>query len=288
MTTSTGTTPSSTAASSGVGLTTANESNLSNWAGPYVTEMLGRGEALASTPYQAYTGPLTAGSSALQQQAFQGLAGLAVPTNEQMTFTPQAFTGDTAQQYMNPYLQASLDPQLAEARRQAEIQRQSTMGQYTKAGAYGGGRQAIANAESDRALLANLANITGKGYNEAYTQGLNQFNAEQNRGMQATQNAQQYGLNALAAQRAAGETERAIEAEGIAADKAQFEAERDDPFKKTQFMQSLLQNLPLATQSYSYSQPSAIAQASSNALGIMGLLNSIFGNNTGTTSSGTT
>ena len=52
------------------------ESSLSNWAGPYVTDMLGKGKALAQTPYQAYTGPLTAGSSALQNQAFTGLAGL--------------------------------------------------------------------------------------------------------------------------------------------------------------------------------------------------------------------
>ena len=35
--------------------------SLSPYAAPFVTEMLGRGQALASTPYQAYTGPLTAG-----------------------------------------------------------------------------------------------------------------------------------------------------------------------------------------------------------------------------------
>jgi hypothetical protein len=40
---------------------TAEESSLSSWAGPYVTEMLGRGQALAGMPYQAYMGPLTAG-----------------------------------------------------------------------------------------------------------------------------------------------------------------------------------------------------------------------------------
>jgi hypothetical protein len=63
-----------------VGQQTGTESSLSNWAGPYVTEMLGRGQALASQPYQAYTGPLTAGQSGLQTQAFQGLAGLTIPT----------------------------------------------------------------------------------------------------------------------------------------------------------------------------------------------------------------
>jgi hypothetical protein len=42
------------------------ESSLSNWAGPYVTDMLGQGQALADMPYEAYEGPLTAGASDLQ------------------------------------------------------------------------------------------------------------------------------------------------------------------------------------------------------------------------------
>ena len=44
---------------------------------------------------------------------------------------------------------------------------------------------------------------------------------------------------------------------------AQFEEERDFPYKNVQFMQSLLSELPLKTQSYSYSQPSQL----SNILG---------------------
>ena len=52
------------------------ESALSNWAGEYVTDMLGRGAALADEGYQGYTGPLTAGQSELQTQAFQGIGGL--------------------------------------------------------------------------------------------------------------------------------------------------------------------------------------------------------------------
>jgi hypothetical protein len=71
----------------------AEESSLSSWAGPYVTEMLGRGQALAGMPYQAYMGPLTAGQSTLQDTAFQGLAGLNIPTAQQTTYDPMSFTG---------------------------------------------------------------------------------------------------------------------------------------------------------------------------------------------------
>ena len=51
------------------------ENTLSNYAGPYVTDMLAKGAALSDMPYTAYEGPLTAGSSALQDQAFAGYAG---------------------------------------------------------------------------------------------------------------------------------------------------------------------------------------------------------------------
>ena len=103
-----------------VGQQTGTESSLSNWAGDYVTNMLGKGQALSNAPYQAYSGPLTAGGSNLQNQAFSGLAGLTIPTDKMGAYTPGSFT-DTgvAQKYMNPYIQASLDPQIAEARRQS-------------------------------------------------------------------------------------------------------------------------------------------------------------------------
>lgn len=270
---------------SNVGQQIGAESSLSNWAGPYVTEMLGRGQAIASQPYQAYTGPLTAGESALQRQAFQGLASLAIPTAAQTTYTPGQFTAEDAQRLMNPYLQAALDPQIAEARRQAEIQNLANRTAATKAGAYGGGRFALMESENQRNLLQNLAGITGTGYKSAYDQAVQQFNAEQQRQQQATQMAQQYGLSALQQQANLGAQQRAIEQEGVMADLGQFREERDFPYKQVQYMQSLLQNLPLQAQSYSYAQPSLLSQVGQGAAGL-GELARIFGGTgaaTGTT-----
>ena len=48
-----------------------------------------------------------------------------------------------------------------------------------------------------------------------------------------------------------GATQRGIESEGITADRLQFEEERDFPYKQVQYMQSLLQGLPIEAQSYS-------------------------------------
>ncbi len=259
-----------------VGQQTGSESSLSNWAGDYVTDMLGKGQALANQPYQAYTGPLSAGQSTAQQAAFQGVGNLSVPTGQMGAagFQPQKFTAQAAQDYMNPYLQAALDPQIEEARRQAQITRLGDANRLTQAGAYGGSRQAIMESELNRSLGQNLANITGQGYQTAYDKAMQQFNTEQSAAQQAQNLTNQYGLQALQNQANLGAQERAIQAEGIAADIAQFEEERDFPYKQTQYQQSLLQGLPLAAQSYSYAKPSQLSELLGGSGGLMGLLQS--------------
>jgi len=274
----------------------AEESSLSSFAGPYVTQMLGKGAALANMPYTAYEGPLSAGPSALQTQAFQGLGALQVPGNASMQYNPMSFTGaayappsaadvaagapgvttpasgNVVQQYMTPYLQAALDPQYAAARREAEISAQKLQSQFGRAGAYGGSRQGVAEAELQRGLLDRMSDITGRGYNEAFTQAQNQFNTEQNREMQAAQQASRLGLDILDKQRAGGTEQRNIEQSGIAADLAQFEFERDYPQRQVQFMQSLLQGLPLETQAYNYTSTSPLQSIASGGADILSTL----------------
>lgn len=253
---------------------TSTESTLSNWVGPYVTDMLGKGAALAETPYTAYTGPLTAGPSNLQQQAFSGLASLTLPTATASTpYTPTSFTADgVANTYMNPYVSTALTPQMDEARRQAEIERVLNAGRMSRAGAYGGSRQAIMESEMDRNLLDNLAKIYGTGMDRAYESGRSQFNIEEDRRMRAGQDTRNYVLDALGRQLDAGGLQRAIEAEGIGADRAQFQEERDYPYKMVQYMQSLLQGLPLQTNAYSYMQPSGWSSFLGNTGGILSLM----------------
>lgn len=274
-TNSTGTT--STPADPLVGKQTGAESSISSLFGPYVTDMLGQGQALANQPYQAYTGPLTAGQSDLQTQAFQGLAGLTIPTDQMTAYTPQAFTAEAAGQYMNPYLMAALQPQIDEARRQSEISRVDQAGRLTRAGAYGGGRQAIMESELNRNLLQNLSGITGTGYRQAFDTAQGQFNIEQQRQGEQQQRAREYGLATLGRQAEFGGTQRGIEQEGLTADQKQFEEERDFPYRQVQYMQSLLQGLPVAAQTYSYAQPGALSEILSGAGGIRDLYDVIFG-----------
>jgi len=235
-----------------IGQVSSQTDTLSPWAAPYVGDMLSKGQALANLPYQAYTGPISAGASDLQQQAFQGLGSLTLPT----AATAGSFTAPgMAQQYMNPYINMALQPQMEEARRQSQIEQQRLQGQYSRAGAYGGGRQAVAEAELSGALQRNLANIYGTGMQQAYDRAADLFGQERD-----------YGLKALEAQQLGGATQRDIEQQGIAANIAQFEEERDYPYKQLQFQQSLLQDLPIQQIQRDYVPQSDIAKW----LGIIG------------------
>jgi len=279
-----------------IGTSTGSTETLSSWAAPYVTNMLGKGQALSNMPFQGYGGPLTAGESALQTQAFQGLANLAMPTAAQTTYDPMSFTGagyaaptaaqaaagetgtytpasgDVMQQYMTPYIQGALDPQYAAAQRQADISAQNLQSQFGKAGAYGGSRQGVAEAELQRGLLDRMAGITGTGYQQAFEQAQNQFNAEQQRQMAAAGQAQQYGIQALGAQRLGGAEQRGIESEGVAADYAQFREERDYPFKQVDFQKGLLSNLPIQQTTTQYADPSTLQKFGAGASEVLTIL----------------
>jgi hypothetical protein len=262
---------------------TSSQSTLSEYAGPYVTEMLGKAQAISEQPYAVYQGPMTAGESGLQNKVFQGLGNLNFPSQLGQTFsstgaytppamTPGAYapgaigtgagapmgggiaglggmgggTGTTtpplgmASQYMNPYLQSVLQPQLEELRRQSQINLQPGLTKMTQAGGYGGGRQAIMESEANRNLLQQQNQAIGTGYSNAYDKAMGQFNTEQG---QAKTLADIMGQ--------AGAAQRGIEQEGITADYNEFLAQRDYPQKMLQFQQSMLQGLPISTVSTS-------------------------------------
>ena len=228
-------------------------STLSPWVGDYVTSALGQGAALANAPYQAYQGPLTAGASGLQQQAFAGASEMA-----QAGYTPGQFTGgfgvQQAQQYMNPYLQASLDPQLKELQRQSDIARMADAGRLTKAGAFGGSRQAIMESEGRRNLLDKQQDVLGQGYKTAYDLGLGQFNKEREADEASRQFGAGFGLKSVAQLADLGETQRGITSEGIAADKAQFEEQRDFAYGMPKYQLGLLSGLPIGSNTTSVDQ----------------------------------
>jgi hypothetical protein len=266
------------------GLTGANtgfESSLSNWAGEYVTDMLGKGRALSENPYEAYQGPLTAGASGLQSQAFQGAGNLQIPQADMGTFTPQSYTDEgVAQQYMNPFLEQMLRPQLEELQRQADRQRIAQAGRLTNAGAYGGSRQAIMESELARNLLDEVSQLTGQAYAGAYDRGAAQFNTEQDRQRATQEQTNRYGFDVLQRLQDLGAVERGVEAEGVRADREQFEQELAFPYKQLTFQQSLLDGLPISSQDYTYTEPSQLQQTLNTVAGGSALVDQLFGTGT--------
>ena len=180
-------------------------------------------------------------------------------------FNPTQLDATQVSNYMNPYLSSVLDPQIAEARRQSEIDRIANAGKLTRAGAYGGSRQAVMESEGADNLQRQLAGITGKGYASAYDRAIDQFNREQDFGLKSQDFNNQYGFNVLGGQGAAGDTQRGIMSEGIAADRDQFQEEKLFPYVQTQFQKSLLEGLPVAAQETQYSQPSGLANTAGQA-----------------------
>jgi hypothetical protein len=256
---------------------TGTETGPNSWSGDYLSNMLGKSQALAESPYQQYMGPLSAGASGLQNQVFGGLQNTAFPSNLGQSFssagaypaptlgtsgttpttptTPTQPTGIAAQ-YMNPYLQGVLDPQMAELRRQNDITNMGTNAKMTQAGGFGGGRQAIMNSENNRNMMQEMNKTVGAGYANAYDKAQQQFNTEQIQGR---------SLADLMAQQ--GNAQRGIEAEGMAADKASFESARENPYKMLQFQQSMLQGMPISATSYNIAQPTKLQEIMAGAAG---------------------
>jgi hypothetical protein len=260
--------PTSTGAG-GIPQDVSRTSTLSPWVGDYVTNALGQGAALASAPYQAYQGPLTAGASNLQQQAFAGASDITAGG-----YIPGSFMGSfdatQANQYMNPYIKASLDPQLTELKRQSDIARLDDAARLTKAGAFGGSRQAIMESEGRRNLLDKQQDLIGQGYKTAFDTGASRFAADQAAQERSRQYSADFGLKSVGQLADLGATQRGITSEGLAADKAQFQEERDFAYKMPQYQLGLLSGLPIGANTTAVNQD-AISKLQGDISGLASL-----------------
>jgi hypothetical protein len=108
-----------------------------------------------------------------------------------------------AQAYMSPYMQNVVDIQQREVQRQADIAGTKRGAQFAQAGAFGGSRQAIENAEAARNLATQKGDIQAQGLQSAFQAAQGQFNTEQQARLQAElanqQVQQQTGVQNLSA-----------------------------------------------------------------------------------------
>ena len=156
----------------------------------------------------------------------------ATQTTSNYSFNPyaaQSFTDSgKAASYMSPYMQNVVDVQSQQARRQAEIAGQTQQAQAARSGAFGGARDYISRAQGNADLQRTLAGIQATGSQNAFQQGMQQFNAEQSANQAAANlNAQQGQFGAqqsLQAQLANQQANQA--AAGLNAQQGQFGAQQ--------------------------------------------------------------
>lgn len=271
--------------------TITTQNPISQAAQPYVENLLGNAQTLANQPYQPYGQQRTADFTDLQNQSFQGAQGLGVqPQIGQATglagasgiggfgVANQATAGGFQNQlggYMNPYLQYSLAPQLAEANRAYDISGVNQQAKATQSGAFGGSREAIMAAENERNRNMGLQSIIGQGYNTAFNQAQQQYNQNlQNQlagyGLANTAAGTlgqlgQTGFNqqqaALGMQNQFGAQQQQQQQNVLNQQYQDFLAQRQDPYTKLAFQQNMMSGLPLTSNTQNvYSNPSTLSQ----------------------------
>lgn len=213
--------------------TTAYQTNLPEYAKPYVENMLNAAQAQIYNPdmtsfreYKPYSTDPTkyfAGPSGLQQSTYGEAAGMQTPGGfapaQQLTglaamgqmgagrdFARQATDPNAVARYMSPYMQNVVDTQKLAALRDYQVATPARQAQQTLRGAFGGSRSAIENAEAQRNLMSQLQGIQATGTQQAFqnAQAQQQFGA--NLGLQglgaAAQSAGQLGQLAGSQQQA--------------------------------------------------------------------------------------
>jgi len=207
-----------------------------------------------SIPTSTYTGRnFVAGQTGLETQAQTAAAGL------------NSLLGSQGyQQFQSPYQQQVIDTSLAEFDRNAAVQQTGLRDSSIQAGAYGGGREGIMQAEAMRNNQLNRgqlqAGLQQEGFQNAQAQALAQAQAQQ-------------GLGTYQAQLGAGQ--RQINQGQLAADQ---EAARETAFADyTQLglvapqLASVIGGFPAATQMQSTPPPSTTQQLLGLGIGAAGL-----------------
>ena len=98
-----------------------------------------------------------------------------------------SFLNQNMQAYMNPYTQAVTEQSLADLERSRHLQQQQTAAQATAARAFGGSRQGVAEAETNRAYGENAARLLAQQNAAGYEAAQRASEADLARSMQAQQ-----------------------------------------------------------------------------------------------------
>jgi hypothetical protein len=199
-------------------VSTAYQTNLPEYAEPYVKNMLQAAEAQVYAPgktgfreYQPYSTDPTqyfAGPSSLQQSTYGEAAGMRTPGQfapatgiagmaglgqlgaggayQQMATDPRA-----VQSYMSPFAQNVIDIQKQAAMREAQIGNVGNKLAAARQGTYGGARETLGRLEREKNLQSRLGEIQATGSQQAYDRAMQNMQFGSNLGLQGLAGASQ-------------------------------------------------------------------------------------------------
>jgi hypothetical protein len=285
--------------------TKSETSNIPDYARPYVERMMGatekqvytygdKGNITGFRPYKPFEGETVAGFTPMQAGAMQGIGNYQLPgqTGAATGFTGAGILGsmgagaDYARQatnpyamqaYMSPYVENALQPQIREAARMSAIEGQRQQAQAAQAGAFGGSRQGLIEAERQRNLAQQQQDIYGRGMQTAFEQarqaqqfgstlGLQGYGqALQGAGQLGALGQQQYGqeMGLLGQQLGIGEKQQQYEQARLNQRIQDYATQQQYPFIQLGTLSNMLRGLPMqasTTQMYQ-AQPPLMQQA---------------------------
>ena len=191
--------------------TTAYQTNLPEYARPYVENMLGSAQKqiynedmTTFRPYKPYSTDVNqyfAGFSPMQQQAQQAAGQLQTPgqiaagtgltaagglgaLEAAQQYAAGVTSPSTVQSYMSPYQQSVTDVAKAAAVREAQMADKANRLASARMGTYGGAREILGRTERERNLLSNLSNIQAQGAQNAYDRAIQAQQFGANLGLQ--------------------------------------------------------------------------------------------------------
>ena len=186
--------------------------------------------------------PISAIEQAAITQAGQtGVGGSTVGQGISALQTAQ--TAPNISAFLNPYQSYVTD----EITRQAQMATNQLGAQAVASGAFGGGRQGIAQAEIERARLANIGQAQAQGFQTALagaqTQRQQQLAAGQTLGTLGAQQ-QAMSLADIQAQMQAGSLQRGIGQQALDAQRATELQRSYEPYQRIEFLKGIMTNLP--------------------------------------------
>lgn len=171
-------------------------------AGALYRNVLDRAQNVASTPYQAYSGPLTAFGNSQQNL---GVAGVNANANYASPFIGDAasmartaaspISASDISNYMNPYTQNVVDATTAQMMRDFGQQNAQLQGNQISQGALGGNATGVAKAILAGQQGRQLASTTAGLYSQGYQQAVDAAQKQQQAGLAGANAIANYGIS---------------------------------------------------------------------------------------------